>query len=159
MMELLLSIPDAIGRTLLLTRFSVIPLLHPVNPRCLPATPSTFLLVPFILAVPFAALIFTGTNFFAPAVALTTPSELRPWGWTALDAWIPIALPTLFLFLIGPVPGWPWGFGTHLSEDAGIVVCAVVASVCFLSRTWWNLAPKRTTAKKIPRKAKKVKKA
>jgi len=142
-----------VGRTLLLTRFSVVPLLHPVSPKSLPATPSTLLLVPFILAVPAAALVFTGTNFFSPAIALQTPVELMPWGWTALDAWLPLALPALFLCLVGPTTGWPWGLGTRVSEDAAIVLCGIVAGCCFLFRTWWNLAPR---VKKAGRKVKKA---
>lgn len=130
------------------------PLLHPTSPKTLPATPSTLLLVPFIMAVPFAAVVFSGTQLFSPAITLQTPNELRPWGWTALDAWIPFVLPSLFLSLIAPVKGWPFSLGTDYSEDAAIVVCAALNIVFFVSRAYYNHAPK---AAKSP-KAKKVKK-
>lgn len=160
LMELVLAVPDAIGRALLLTRFTVVPLLHPAEgAKVLPATPSTLLLVPFIVTVPFAVIVFSGTNFFSHAITLQTPNELLPWGWTALDAWLPLVLPTLFLTLIGPVKGWPWGFGTDFSEETAIVICTFVAIVAFVSRCVYNLGPKRTSnvGKKI--KARKVKKA
>lgn len=156
--ELALSIPDAIGRTLLLTLFSVVPLLKvaAAGKPGLPVTPSSLILVPFILAVPFGALIFSGTNFFSPSITLQTPAELRPWGWTAVDAWLPVVLPALFLSLIGPINGWAYGFGTKLSQEAAIVVCAVFTSFCFISRTVYNLAPR---GKAATVKGKKVKKA
>jgi hypothetical protein len=158
-MELALAPLDAIGRTLLLTRFSIVPLLHPqAGAKVLPATPSTLLLVPFILAVPFAALVFSGTNWFAPQMELTTPNELKPGGWMAVDAWIAVVIPVLFLSLIGPVEGWPWGLGTRLSEDAAVVVCAVVAITAFVGRTVYNLGgaveePAKKSSKKKAKKA------
>lgn len=160
LMELILSIPDAINRALLLTRFTVVPLLHPVEgAKVLPATPSTLLLVPFIITVPAAVFVFTATDFFSSSITLQTPAELLPWGWTALDAWLPLVLPALFLSLIGPVPGWPWGLGTEYSEATAIVICAFVAIVTFVSRCVYNLGPKSTSkaGKKI--KARKIKKA
>jgi hypothetical protein len=159
LMELALAPLDAIGRTLLLTRFSIVPLLHPqAGAKVLPATPSTLLLVPFILAVPFAALVFSGTNWFAPQMELTTPNELKPGGWMAVDAWIAVVIPVLFLSLIGPVEGWPWGLGTRLSEDAAVVVCAVVAITAFVGRTVYNLGgaveePAKKSSKKKAKKA------
>ncbi|BEI92579.1 uncharacterized protein CcaverHIS019_0502070 [Cutaneotrichosporon cavernicola] len=157
LMELVFAPLDAIGRTLLLTRFSIIPLLHPpAGTTVLPATPSTLVLVPFILAVPFAALVFSGTNWFAPQMELSTPNELKPGGWMAVDAWIAIVVPVLFLSLIGPVEGWPFGLGMQLSEDAAIVVCAVVAIVSFVGRTVYNLGGVEPVKKSSKKKAKKA---
>lgn len=159
-MELFLAPIDAIGRTLLLTRFSIVPLLHAAEgAKVLPATPASLILVPFILAVPFAAIIFSGTNFFSSQLELTTPNELKPGGWMAVDAWIAVVVPVLFLSLVGPVKGWPWGMGTHLSEDAAIVVCAAVTIVSFLGRTLYNLAGQQQMEVKRSNKTKKVKKA
>lgn len=161
-MELALAPLDAIGRTLLLTRFSIVPLLHaPEGAKVLPATPSTLVLVPFILAVPFAAIMFSGTNFFSSQLALQTPNELKPWGWTMVDVWIAVVVPVLFLSLIGPVKGWPWGLGTHVSEDGAIVVCAIVAIVAFVGRTVYNLGSADDAAATPKRngKSKKAKKA
>lgn len=152
--ELLATLPDAIGRTLLLTQFSVVPLLHPAPGSIfskLPATPSTLLLVPFILAVPFASLAFSGLNMFGE-LRVQTPAELRPWGWTAADAWLPLVIPALFLSLIGPVKGWPIGLGTHLSEPAAIVVCVAVVSAVFLTRTVLNLRPRSAKTPRKPRR-------
>ncbi|CAD6578995.1 MAG: hypothetical protein TREMPRED_002331 [Tremellales sp. Tagirdzhanova-0007] len=141
-LELAFSLPDAISRTLLLTQFSILPLLHPV-PGSLSISPtsSSLILVPFILAVPFPALIFTGTSFLSPTPRLTTPAELRPWGWTAVDAWCPIMIPALFLSLIGPVEGWAWGLG--MGEEEAVVLCMIVLWVIFAGRAVYNLGYKR----------------
>ncbi|WOO80857.1 uncharacterized protein LOC62_03G004384 [Vanrija pseudolonga] len=158
-LELIAAVPDAIGRVLLCTRFTTLPILYPGSSWLnLPATPSTLLLVPFIFAVPFAAFAFTGGNLFAPEVKLTTPAELRPWGWTAVDAWIPLFITTLFLMLIGPKKGWRYGFGTYLEEDAAIVVCAIVTIVIFEARAIWNFAPRPKKSGKKSKKSKKVEK-
>nr|ODN93718.1 hypothetical protein L204_04902 [Cryptococcus depauperatus CBS 7855] len=135
-LELGLAIPDAISRTLLLTKFSILPLLHPTSPHALPATPSSLILVPFILAVPFASLIFSTTSFFAPSPTFTTPLELRPEGWQYVDSWAPIVIPVLFLALIGPVQGWPWGL--KMEEGESVVVCMIILSAIFLLRALYN---------------------
>ncbi|OCF45818.1 hypothetical protein I317_00306 [Kwoniella heveanensis CBS 569] len=140
-LELLLSLPDAIGRTLLLTRFSILPILHPATPTALPATPSTLILTPFILAVPFASLIFSATNFFSPSPTFTTPVELRPGGWMMVDAWCPVVIPVIFLTLIGPVKGWDHGLG--LGEDEAVVACMGILWACFAGRAVYNLGYKK----------------
>lgn len=141
-LELLLSLPDAIGRALLLTQFTVVPLLHPTpGANSLPLTPSTLLLTPFILAVPFASIIFSGINFFSPSPKFSTPAELQPYGWTAVDAWLPLALPTLFLSLIGPVQGWQWGLGW--SEQEALVACIGVTWALFAMRVVYNMGHKQ----------------
>lgn len=138
LLELALALPDAIGRALLLTQFSVLPLLRsPSTASSLPVTPTTLLLTPFILAVPFASLIFTGTNWFSPRPKLQTPMELKPWGWTTIDAWLPLALPILFLTLIGPVQGWGYGWG--MPDGEAIVVCMGVTWALFAGRAIYNL--------------------
>ncbi|WVQ83305.1 hypothetical protein IAT38_005444 [Cryptococcus sp. DSM 104549] len=140
-LELLLSIPDAIGRTLLLTRFSVLPILHPSSPSTLPATPSTLVLVPFILAVPFASIIFSATSFFSPKPKLDTPVELKPGGWMMVDAWAPVVVPAVFLSLIGPVEGW--GVGLGVGEDEAVVLCMAGLIVVFMLRAVYNFGHKR----------------
>ncbi|WVQ98124.1 hypothetical protein IAU59_005246 [Kwoniella sp. CBS 9459] len=140
-LELLLSLPDAIGRTLLLTRFSILPILHSSSATTLPPTPSTLLLTPFILAVPFASLIFTATNFFSPSPKFTTPVELRPGGWMMVDTWCPVVIPVTFLTLIGPVPGWNYGVG--LGEDEAVVACMGILWACFAGRAVYNLGYKK----------------
>ena len=134
---------------MLLTRFSVIPLLHPPsaslipNPAVpkspLPATPSTLILVPLIMAVPFASLIFTGLNLFSPVPKLTVPMELQPWGWISPDAWGAVVCPVVFLSLIGPVKGW--GYGLGWKEEEAIVVVAGILWAAFTARTLYNLGP------------------
>ena len=138
--ELFLAVPDAVARTLLLTKFSILPILHPASPLTLPATPSTLILTPFILAVPFPALMFTGLNFFRRAPTLSVPAELQSWGWTSPDAWAPVVCPVMFLMLIGPVKGWEWGLGW--SEEEGVVAVALLLSVVFAARVVYNLAPR-----------------
>ncbi|KAK8847466.1 hypothetical protein IAR55_005324 [Kwoniella newhampshirensis] len=139
--ELGLSLPDAIGRTLLLTRFSVLPVLHPTSLKTLPATPTTLLLVPFILAVPFASMIFSTFNFFSASPKLSTPAELQPGGWMMVDAWAPLVVPALFLSLIGPVDGWSFGMG--LGEDEAVVLCMGVVWAIFAARAIYNLGYKK----------------
>ncbi|ODO08691.1 hypothetical protein L198_00424 [Cryptococcus wingfieldii CBS 7118] len=136
LLEILLATPDAIGRTLLLTRFSVLPLLASTSPKALPPTPASLLLVPFILAVPFASLIFSATSFFTPTPHLSTPDELKPWGWLMVDAWAPVVVPAVFLSLIGPVQGWE--FGLRWAEYEAVVVCMVGLSVVFALRAVYN---------------------
>ncbi|RXK36296.1 hypothetical protein M231_06432 [Tremella mesenterica] len=136
--ELPIAIPDAISRTLLLTRFSIVPLLHS---HPLPATPTTLLLVPFILAVPFAAIIFTGLNFFSPTPTWTAPVELRPIGWMIMDMWGAILIPTIFLCLIGPVQGWNYGLG--MREDEGTIVCMMLLATLGIARALVNLGPSK----------------
>ena len=137
LLELFLAIPDAIGRTLLLTKFSILPILHPTSAKVLPATPSTLILTPFILAVPFPALMFTGMNFFSSSPSLNVPAELRPWGWTSPDAWAPVVCPAMFLTLIGPVKGWEYGLGWN--EEEAIVLVMIFLVMVFEMRTIYNL--------------------
>jgi hypothetical protein len=141
--ELVLSIPDAIGRALLLTRFSVLPLINQsLTSFPLPATPTSLLLVPFILTAPFATLAFSGVNIFASSqLALTTPAELEPQGWKLVDAWLPLAVPALFCSLIGPVSGWDAGLGW--SDDAAVVACVCFVLAAFMGRTVYTLGHER----------------
>lgn len=104
----------------------------------LPPTPSTLVLVPFILAAPGGAVAFSGLNMFG-TLCVQTPAELQPWGWTAADAWLPVVVSVLFLSLMGPVKGWPAGMG--LSEDAASVLCAVFIWVCFVGRAVVSMRP------------------
>lgn len=92
--------------------------------------------MPVILAVPFASLVFTTLNLFAPEPHLTTPLELRPGGWMFADSFVPFIIPALFLLLIGPVQGWSFGLG--VGEDEAVVICAIVTSVIFLGRAVYN---------------------
>ncbi|WWC59550.1 uncharacterized protein I303_102106 [Kwoniella dejecticola CBS 10117] len=141
--ELFMAIPDAIGRTLLLTRFSVIPLLYPAatTPKPLPATPASLVLVPFILAVPFASIAFSTFNFFQSTLSLTTPVELKPKGWMLVDTWCPLLISPLFLTLIGPVEGWNTGLGW--TENESVVACMVVLWACFTGRAIYNFGYKK----------------
>ncbi|WVW78383.1 hypothetical protein I302_100337 [Kwoniella bestiolae CBS 10118] len=138
-LELLLSIPDAIGRTLLLTRFSILPLLRPSS--TLPATSISLILVPFILAVPFASIAFSTFNFFSPQLKLTTPVELKSKGWMLVDTWCPLFISPLFLTLIGPVQGWDYGLGWK--ENEAVVFCMVVLWGCFTGRAIYNFGYRR----------------
>ncbi|KIR68776.1 hypothetical protein I314_01201 [Cryptococcus bacillisporus CA1873] len=140
-LELLLALPDAIGRTLLLTRFSVLPLLHSSSFNTLPPTPSSLILVPFILAVPFASLIFSATSFFSPRPHLSTPMELQPGGWMMVDAWAPVLIPAVFLTLIGPVEGWDFGMGW--GEDESVIVCMIGLTIIFALRAVYNFGYKK----------------
>lgn len=140
-LELFLALPDAIGRTLLLTRFSVLPLLHSSSSNTLLPTPSSLILVPFILAVPFASLIFSATSFFCPQPYLSTPMELRPGGWMMVDAWAPVVIPALFLTLIGPVEGWRFGMGWE--EDESVIVCMIAMTIIFALRAIYNFGYKK----------------
>ncbi|KAK6903645.1 hypothetical protein L486_03216 [Kwoniella mangroviensis CBS 10435] len=142
-LELLLAIPDAIGRTLLLTRFSIIPLLYPSSPsvKTLPATSISLVLVPFILAVPFASIAFSTFNFFSPTLKLTTPVELKSQGWMLVDTWCPLLISPLFLTLIGPVEGW--NIGSGWGEHESVICCMVVLWACFTGRAVYNFGYRR----------------
>ncbi|WWC86819.1 uncharacterized protein L201_001698 [Kwoniella dendrophila CBS 6074] len=143
-LELLLAIPDAIGRTLLLTRFSVIPLLYPTNTtvtRGIPITPTSLIMVPFLLAVPFASIAFSTFNFFQPKLNLTTPVELKSKGWMLVDTWCPLLISPAFLTLIGPVEGWNFGLG--LKENEGVIISMIVLWLCFTGRAIYNFGYKQ----------------
>lgn len=89
-----------------------------------------------------------------------------------VDFWIALVLPTLFLTLIGPVKGWPWGsrslkrglaqFGvgkdgwTAMSESEAFVVCALVCWGIFLLRAVYNLGSIRSAWNGVFGKKKKV---
>lgn len=136
-----MAIPDAIGRALLLTKFSVLPLLRPtaLTPS-IPPTAASLLVVPVIMAVPFASMVFSTLNLFAPEPHLTTPLELRPGGWLFADTFLPFTIPALFLSLIGPVQGW--NFGLNVGEDEAAIICAVVTSAVFIVRAVYNFGHK-----------------
>jgi hypothetical protein len=140
-LELALAIPDAIGRTLLLTRFSISPLLNTPSSKSLPPTPSSLLLTPFILAVPFASIVFSGLNLFSASPKLTTPAELKPGGWMMVDAWVPVVVPVMFLSMIGPVKGWNWGM--KWNDEEAVMACMVFTSICFLGRAIYNFGWKK----------------
>jgi len=144
-LEFPLAIPDAIGRSLLLTKFSILPLLRPTSlTPSLPANPASLLLVPFILTVPFASIVFSTLNFFAPEIHLTTPLELRPGGWLFADSFVPVVIPLLFLSLIGPVQGW--GMGLGVGEDEAVLICAGLTSFIFLGRAVYNFGHEATAS-------------
>lgn len=141
-LELALAVPDAIGRSLLLTKFSLLPLIRPtaLTPS-IPPTPASLLIVPIIMTVPFASLVFSTINLFSPDVHLTTPLELRPGGWLYADSFVPLIIPALFLSLIGPVQGW--AFGLEVGEDEAAIICAAVTSLIFLGRAVYNFGHRR----------------
>ena len=140
-LELALAIPDAIGRALLLTKFSVLPLIRPtaLTPS-IPPTPASLLIVPVIMTVPFASIVFSTINLFSPEPHFTTPLELRPGGWLFADTFVPLIIPALFLSLIGPVQGWDFGLG--VGEDEAAIICAAVTSLIFLGRAVYNFGHK-----------------
>lgn len=59
----------------------------------------------------------------------------------AADAWVPVVIPVLFLSLIGPVPGWAYGFGWD--EGEAVVACMIVCSGVFLGRAIYNFGYKK----------------
>jgi hypothetical protein len=143
---------------LLCTRFTTLPILYPGSSWLnLPATPSTLLLVPFIFAVPFAAFAFTGGNLFAPEVKLTTLAELRPWGWTAVDAWIPPlhhdALPHAYRAQEGLEVRL-----RHVPRRGRRGCRLRHCHDCDEARAIWNFAPRPKKSGKKSKKAKKVEK-
>ena len=141
-LELLFALPDAINRTLLITRFSVLPLLHPTpGATTLKPTASSLILVPFILAVPFASISFSTFNLFSPSPKFDTPMELKAGGWAFADTWIPLVVPALFVTLIGPVQGWEYGLGW--SEDEAFALCALFTWAVFTARTVYNMGTTR----------------
>jgi len=135
-LELLLALPDAIGRTLLVTRFSVLPLLHP-KPGAVTLQPTASSLI----LVPFTSISFSTFNLFSPSPKFDTPTELKAGGWAFADTWIPLVVPALFVTLIGPVQGWEYGLGW--SEDEAFVLCALFTWGVFTARTVYNLGYKR----------------
>lgn len=112
--ELFLSVPDAINRCLLVTRFSRID-----------GTPTLRLLAPIINAVPFAAISFGGFNFFTD-MKWTAPAEVQPWGWAMVDTWIPLVS---LLYQYAPVT---W------NEKEALGGCIVLTVLVFIARALYN---------------------
>lgn len=110
--ELFLSIPDAINRCLLVTRFSRVD-----------GPPTLRLLVPFINAVPFAAISFGGFSFFTD-MTWTAPVEVQPWGWAMVDTWIPL-VSLLYQYA-------PW------DEKDALGMCIVLTVLVFISRALYK---------------------
>jgi hypothetical protein len=113
--ELVLSIPDAINRCLLVTRFSRID--GPLTLR---------ILVPIINAVPFAALSFGGFNFFTD-MRWSAPAEVMPYGWAMVDTWIPLVT-VLYQYL--QHQAW--------SEKDALGVCILFTIGVFVARAYKN---------------------
>jgi hypothetical protein len=77
----------------------------------------------------------------------------------AVDTWLPVVVPVLFLSLLGPVQhGWPYGLGW--SEDEAVVACIAFTIVAFVGRAVYNFGYKREQwAQMFGARAKKIKTA
>lgn len=118
----------------------MLPLLH-ASSSVLPKTPTTLLLTPFIVAVPFASIAFSTFNLFSPEPKFQTPLELREYGWAYADTWLPVVVPVLLLSLIGPVEGWSFGWGW--SEEEALVLCTAFVWIVFAGKAVYHLGNRR----------------
>ena len=118
----------------------MLPLLH-ASSSVLPKTPTTLLLTPFIVAVPFASIAFSTFNLFSPEPKFQTPLELREYGWAYADTWLPVVVPVLLLNLIGPVEGWSFGWGW--SEEEALVLCTAFVWIVFAGKAVYHLGNRR----------------
>jgi hypothetical protein len=169
-LELPLSFLDALSRTLLLVHVTPAMVLNSPYPQiagspwallvtslvCLLSIPETFLRLTKRLLYQFAAnagfFVLNLTNFLHPTpLSLTTPSELLPYGWTAVDLWCAPLVTGIYSLLTHTQPFWEtahaaifgWlGSGDEklapVDDEVARAACTVVLMVLFSTRAVSN---------------------
>jgi len=104
-LELPLSLLDALSRTLLLVH--VIPGMVLSSPYPQIAGSPWALLVTSLFTANAGFFVLNLTNFLHPTpLSLTTPSELLPYGWTAVDLWCAPLVTGIYSLLTHAQPFW-----------------------------------------------------
>lgn len=155
--ELPLSILDALGRSLLLTTISFNIILSHPSPE-ISQNPFLLLITGWILTVPSASLTFA-LGLFEKEWKISTPGELKPGGWKAVDFWIGPVIAFVYGGLTRAHPAFvrPFDFarsmlfsqvgqdeGVYNAEHAGLIkpwagedarsICAIIVAALFLWR-------------------------
>jgi len=110
-LELPLSLLDALSRTLLLV--DAIPSMVLKSPYPQVAGSPWALLITSLLSANIGFFVLNLTNFLHPTpLSLTTPSELLPYGWTAVDLWCAPLVTGIYSLLTHSQPFWETAHGT-----------------------------------------------
>lgn len=149
-LELPLSFLDALSRTLLLVH--AIPGMVLSSPYPQIAGSPWALLVTSLFSANAGFFVLNLTNFLHPTpLSLTTPSELLPYGWTAVDLWCAPLVTGIYSLLTHSQPFWEtahaaifgWlGSGdeklTPVDEETARAACTVILMALFSARAVSN---------------------
>ncbi|KAJ7074070.1 hypothetical protein C8F01DRAFT_1099122 [Mycena amicta] len=146
--ELPLSFVDGFSRAYLLCNLIPPVVTNNVSP-VIARSPWTLLLTSFITAN--GGFMLTGLlSFLNPTpIAIQTPSELQPYGWTATDLWAAPLVTGLYALLTHAQPFWADAHGllsgmlgggvvAALDADEARAVCVLVLTGLFVTRTVKN---------------------
>ncbi|KAJ6618845.1 hypothetical protein B0H10DRAFT_2028198 [Mycena sp. CBHHK59/15] len=153
--ELPLSVVDGFTRAFLLCNL-IPPAVTANSSAAIAASPWTLLLTSLITAN--GGFFLTNLlSFLNPTpIAIQTPPELQPYGWTATDLWCAPLITGLYAILTHAQPFWAdahsvlscmlganlkSGSVEALDPDVARAVCVVVLTTLFVSRTVKNFAP------------------
>ncbi len=149
---------DCIGRALILTTFSVEPIA--AHPLAEIRTSSTAMLwASWLSVVPFASAAFA-CNMFSQRWGFSTPPELQPGGWLAVDVWSPPVIAAIYgalthahadfvapyyvarsalaqVGLTGAAGAMPLVWKPMARDDAR-AVCAIVIAALYYARAVYN---------------------
>ncbi|KAJ7766805.1 hypothetical protein B0H16DRAFT_373533 [Mycena metata] len=156
--ELPLSIVDGFTRTLLLCNL-IPPAVTGNSSPAIAASPWT-LLVTSLVTANGGFFLTNLVSFLNPTpLALQTPPELQPYGWTATDLWCAPLVTGIYALLTHAQPFWAdlhtvlstmLGVGVSAKSGGGVealdphtarAVCVVVLTTLFVGRTVKNFAP------------------
>ncbi|KAF7363826.1 hypothetical protein MSAN_01040500 [Mycena sanguinolenta] len=155
--ELPLSVVDGFTRALLLC--NLIPPAVTTNASPLIAASPWTLLVTSLVTANGGFFLTNLFSFLNPTpIAVQTPPELQPYGWTATDLWCAPLVTGIYALLTHAQPFWAelhtvlsGMLGGEVATKSGVVepldphtaraVCAVVLTTLFVTRTVKNFAP------------------
>lgn len=159
--ELPLSIVDGFTRAMLLCSLIPPPVITHTSP-VIASSPWALLLSSLVIANGG----FFITNMFSlmepTPLTLTTPDELKPYGWTATDIWSAPLITGLYALLTHAQPFWAelhsaistalgGGKVGPMDSESARALCALILVVLFSTRTTRNFGPiwKKSVAEKI----------
>ncbi|EJT99368.1 hypothetical protein DACRYDRAFT_23921 [Dacryopinax primogenitus] len=154
--ELPLSIVDAFTRVGLLTTLAFIPILsHPVPEVA--QSPLALIIASTLLANGGFFLVTSASMLSPQGWKPSTPTELRPYGWTAVDLWSAGLVTSIFAIMTRSQPWWGWVYdvlfntycaiapGVWQVEEAPIFdtdkarsICLLLLIIQFSARAMWN---------------------
>ena len=154
--EFPLSFHDSLGRALVLTTFSF-DLIKSHKDPLISSNPYLMVLSAWIMTAPFASATFA-FGLLEKEWKFTTPPELKPGGWLAVDFWAPIVIASLYgaLTHAHPVFLLPFNLLTSVLPGSGTTIaarsmpftawssldarafCAIVLTALFACRSIYN---------------------
>jgi hypothetical protein len=155
--EFPLSLHDSLGRALVLTTFSFDQIKSHKDPL-IASNPYLMVLSAWMMVVPSASATFA-FGLLEKEWKLTTPGELEPGGWMAVDFWAPVVIASIYGALTHAHPVFLSPFNAVASFLAGKTMsvaggsnvpfspwdkpdarafCAIVLTVLFASRSIYN---------------------